>query len=96
MVDMGLRPEDAAKLSGQVGEAFVTHYVGDEPVGDHKLDLKGVKPLGKIIISFRKKLIKGLYEDLYPQDNNIVIDLKTGDVKQFEFMDSSIREFTSK
>jgi len=81
MVDMGLRPEDAAKLSGQVGEAFVTHYVGDEPIGDHKLDLKGVKPLGRIIISFRKKLIKGLYEDLYPEDNNIVIDLKTGKVR---------------
>lgn len=81
MVGMGLRPEDASKLSGQVGEAFVTHYVGDEPAGDHKLDLKGVKPLGKIIISFRKKLIKGLYEDLYPQDNNIVIDLKTGKVR---------------
>jgi 3',5'-cyclic AMP phosphodiesterase CpdA len=81
MIEMGLRPIDAAKLSGQVGEAFVTHYVGDEPVGDHKLDLKGVKPLGKIIISFRKKLIKGLYEDLPPQDNDLVIDLNTGEVK---------------
>lgn len=82
MVDMGLRPEDAAKLSGQVGDAFVTHYVGDEPTEGGELDTKGVKLLGKIIISFRKKLIKGLHEDLYPQDNEIVFSLKTGEVKE--------------
>ena len=81
MIDMGLRPEDAAKLSGQVGAAFVAHYKGDEPEGDHSLDLKGVKLLGRIIISFRKKLIKGLYEDLYPGDNNLTISMKTGDTR---------------
>ncbi len=81
MIDMGLRPEDAAKLSGQIGAAFVTHYVGDEPTGKHPLDLKGVKFKGRVIISFRKKLIKGLYEDIFPQDNNLVISLKTGEVR---------------
>ncbi len=80
MVDMGLRPEDAAKLSGQVGDAFVTHYVGDEPTEEGKLDTKGVKLLGKFIISFRKKLITGLHDDLYPQDNDIVFSLETGEV----------------
>lgn len=81
MIDMGLRPEDAAKLSGQIGAAFVTHYVGDEPTGKHPLDLKGVKFLGRVIISFRKKLIKGLYKDIYPQDNDLIINLKTGEVR---------------
>ncbi len=73
--------DSVVRVENISSEDFVAHYMGDEPQGDHKLDLNGVKPLGRIIISFRKKLIKGLYEDLYPQDNDLVISMKTGKVR---------------
>ncbi len=78
LISYHLKPLDAAKLSGQIGDAFVTHYLGDEPPRDHYLDMQGVGLLGRIMILFKKKMIVGLYNDLPPQDNNIVIDLGTG------------------
>jgi len=78
LIGMGLRPVDASKLSTQVGLAFCAHYEGDETAPDKALDLKGVNLLGRFIISFRKSLVKGLYNDLEPADNNLEINLRDG------------------
>ncbi len=78
LVDMNLRPGDAANLSGQIGDAFVAHYAGDEEAPEQPLDLSGVNLKGRIIISFRKKLVKGLYNDLPPADNELVLSLTSG------------------
>lgn len=76
LISYKLKPEDAALLSGQIGDAFVAHYQGDEPVVDKYLDLNGVGLMGRIMILFKKKLIKSLYNDLPPADNDLTIDLE--------------------
>jgi len=81
LVNMHLKPEDAAKLSRQIGLAFCAHYEGDENADDKMLDMKGVSLFGRVIISFRKRLIKGLYTDLEPGDNNVEINLEDGSWK---------------
>lgn len=78
LVDMKLRPEDAHRLAFQIGEAFSAHYAGDETPRDPPLDLEGVNLKGRFIISFRKKLVSGLYHDLPPADNKLKIHLPTG------------------
>jgi hypothetical protein len=34
--------------------------------------------MGWVVVTYRKGLLKGLWFDLEPPDNNITIDLKTG------------------
>jgi len=78
MISMWLKPEDAAKLSGQIGDAFIAHYRGDEPIVERYLDVSGVGLLGRLMILTKRRLIKELHTDLYPADNQIIIDLRTG------------------
>ncbi len=78
MIEMNLRPEDAHVLANQIGDAFLSHYQGDEVAKDPLLDLEGVNLKGRMIISFRKKLVDGLYHDLPPSDNELVIHLPSG------------------
>lgn len=75
LLEMKLRPEDASRLSSQIGEAFAAHYYGDETPREPPIDLEGVNLKGRTIISFRKKLVRGLYNDLPPADNNLSIHL---------------------
>lgn len=75
LIDYKLKPDDAALLSGQIADAFIAHYKGDEPVIKKPLDMKGVGLIGRFIILFQKSLIKGLYNDLPPADNDVVISL---------------------
>jgi hypothetical protein len=75
LITYKLKPEDATKLSGQVADAFLAHYRGDEIVPKQYLDLKGIGLRGRIIILFKRKLIVGLYNDLPPEDNDILFSL---------------------
>lgn len=76
LVSYKLQPEDAAKLSGQVADAFLAHYKGDEIVPEQYLDLSGVGLWGRMIILFKRKLIVGLYNDLPPKDNDVTFSLE--------------------
>lgn len=78
LISYKLKPEDAARLSGQIADAFVAHYQGDEVVPEKYLDVKGVGLWGKIIILVKRKLIIGLYNDLPPADNEATINLMDG------------------
>lgn len=80
MISMWLKPEDAAKLSGQIGDAFIAHYRGDEPIVERYLDLSGVGLLGRLMILTKRRLIKELHTDLYPADNEIRINLQDGSI----------------
>ena len=75
LISYKLKPEEAALLAGQIADAFLAHYKGDEQAGDQFLDLTGVGLKGRFIILFKKKLIKSLYHDLPPADNNLTINL---------------------
>jgi len=78
LIDMKLRPEDAERLAFQIGQAFSAHYAGDEIPREPPIDTKGVNLKGRFIISFRKSLVRGLYHDLPPSDNNLSINLQSG------------------
>jgi len=80
MMSMWLKQEDAQKLSGQIGDAFIAHYEGDEPTVERTLDVSGVGLLGRLMILFKRRLIKELHTDLPPADNEVVIDLSNGEV----------------
>lgn len=80
MMSMWLKQEDAQKLSGQIGDAFIAHYEGDEPTVDRYLDVSGVGLLGRLMILTKRRLIKELHTDLPPADNEVVIDLDNGTV----------------
>lgn len=75
LISYKLKPEEAAKLSGQVADAFLAHYEGDETVPEQYLDLDGVGLWGRMIILFKRKLIVGLYNDLPPEDNDVIFSL---------------------
>ena len=77
----GVEPTEAENIAQQVARAFVAHYAGDEslPAGQAALSTQGLSLLGQIVVIMRKGLIQSLWRDLVPPDNNITIDLKTGD-----------------
>ena len=76
LIGMKVDSTEAWALSGQVADAFLAHYAGDEIAPERPLDLRGISTKGKFLIGFKKNLIKSLYEDLYPADNFIEISLK--------------------
>jgi 3',5'-cyclic AMP phosphodiesterase CpdA len=71
---------EAEKLAGQVAQAFLAHYAGDEnlPSGQEAMQTSGLSIPGRLVVNFRKDLVIGLWHDLPPPDNNITIDLNTG------------------
>ncbi len=71
---------EAEKLAGQVAQAFLAHYAGDEmlPAGQEPLQSSGLSLPGWVVVNFRKDLVIGLWHDLPPSDNNVTIDLRTG------------------
>ena len=81
-----VKQAQAEKLAGQVSEAFVAHYAGDEmlPAGQEPLSAKGMGVMARLVVAFRKDLIEGLWQDLDPPDNNVVLDLRTGAWKDLQ------------
>lgn len=79
----GVDKAEAAKLADQVADAFAAHYAGDEKLaaGKEPVQQWGLSLPGWFVIQFRKDLVFGLWEDLPPADNNVTIDLKTGNWK---------------
>ncbi len=76
LIGMKVDSVEAWGLSGQVANAFLAHYAGDEISPDKPLDLKDISLKGKFLIGFKRNLIKTLYKDLYPADNFLEIPLK--------------------
>ncbi|MBM4447102.1 MAG: metallophosphoesterase [Chloroflexi bacterium] len=77
---IGVDRAEAEKLAQQVALAFVAHYTGDEnlPPGQEAIQTTGLSPRGEIVVKLRGDLVIGLWNDLEPPDNSIIIDLKTG------------------
>jgi 3',5'-cyclic AMP phosphodiesterase CpdA len=77
----GVEPAEAENLGQQVAQAFVAHYTGDEslPAGQKAISTHGLSLRGRIVVTIRKGLIQGLWRDLAPPDNNVTIDLSTGE-----------------
>ncbi|MGC9342121.1 MAG: metallophosphoesterase family protein [Bacteroidales bacterium] len=80
LIGFKLKEAEAELLSGQVANAFVAHYTGDEQSPEKPFILDGVSLKGRFLIGFRKKLVWNLWNDLPPADNEVLIDLSTGKV----------------
>ena len=79
MVGLGMKRAEAQTLSGQISDAMLAHYAGDERFGGTEmLRLKGLSLMGRIVVGTRKSLVYDLWRDLEPSDNAITIRLDTG------------------
>jgi 3',5'-cyclic AMP phosphodiesterase CpdA len=75
----GVSRKDAALLAPQVVAAFRAHGMGNEEEARQALDVKGLSPWGRFVISFKKPLLEALWEQGAPPDNQLTIDLQTGE-----------------
>jgi predicted phosphodiesterase len=76
----GVKSAAAEKIAQQVGNGFLAHYAGDEnlPSDQIALSSKGTGFMGWVVVLIRKAMITELWHDLYPPDNNVVVNLETG------------------
>jgi hypothetical protein len=75
----GIPDEEASVLGSQVTEAFAAHFRGDEHfTGSEMIRTSGLSPLAGIVVGLRKDLIRGIWSDPEPPDNDLVIDLAAG------------------
>lgn len=73
-----MSPEDIARVNSKVADALMSHLVGDETASESPATSEGMGLWGKIIFSMRKDLVDAWHKDLYPADNQVTLDLKTG------------------
>ncbi len=67
---------DANYIANTVTSAFAAHYNGDEnPANRSAFDQNKLNIWGRFVYSQEKYVIDGLWKDLPPADNNIVLDL---------------------
>jgi hypothetical protein len=79
MKGLGVPEGEAAGLAPKIAEAFLAHYAGDERfTGTEMLPLSGLGFMGGIVVGMRRDLVAGLWQDLEPPDNDLVIDLAGG------------------
>lgn len=72
------RPKSAEKVAFQIGEAFAAHCEGDEIPRYPPVDVEGLCLLERFLVCFRKRMVREMYNDLPPPDNNISINLQSG------------------
>lgn len=77
----GVPAHDQDLLTPQIALAYVTHLGGDEKRPDRCLNFTGVSPLGVLVGAVQGDLVRGWYCDLPPEDNDLVIDMATGDIE---------------
>jgi UDP-2,3-diacylglucosamine pyrophosphatase LpxH len=78
LTEYGVPVSDQELLSPQIAEAYVTHLQGDEVLPWPIIDTTGISLIGRLVLLAQGGLIEGWYTDLFPADNNIVLDMTTG------------------
>ncbi len=76
LIGMKVDSTESWALSGQVADAFLAHYKGDEITPDEPFNMDGISFKGKFLIGFKKNLVISLHSDLPPSDNILEISLK--------------------
>ena len=80
MKGLGVGDAEASTIAPQIARAFVAHYAGDEKfTGSEMLKSKGLSLMAGIVVGNRRDLVTGLWHDLPPADNDLDIDLATGE-----------------
>ncbi len=72
--------DDRDRLTSQISRAYVTHLKGDEKKPEVVVDKTGVGFMGRLVLFLKEDLLNGWYTDLPPADNEITINLNTGEV----------------
>jgi len=80
LIEYGVPEADQELLTPQIARAYVTHLKGDEQTPDQYLDFSGVSLMGMLVGLFQGDLIRGWYTDKIPADNDLVIDMVSGEV----------------
>ncbi len=74
--DFRISEEDAIYISEIFADASMAHFAGDENIDGDIIDYKRIGIWAGFIIDRRKNLLEGIWNDPFPEDNNIIIDLK--------------------
>jgi 3',5'-cyclic AMP phosphodiesterase CpdA len=74
----GVPVADQEILSPQIAQAYVTHLQGDEVVPVPIIDTTGISLIGHLVLLVQGSLIEGWYNDLFPVDNEMTLDMTTG------------------
>jgi hypothetical protein len=83
MKGLGVPAGEAERLAPQIRDAFLAHFAGDEQfTGGQMLTLSGLSLMGSLVVGNRKDLITGLWEDRAPPDNDLTVNLATGDWRE--------------
>ena len=68
--------KDAGYIAGHIGDAFDAHYAGDEnPALRPPFDKSRLGLWGKIVYGTQSYVLDGLWSDLPPADNNVLLSL---------------------
>ncbi|NTV88977.1 MAG: hypothetical protein HGA22_01215 [Clostridiales bacterium] len=68
---------DSGKIADQVALAFAAHYSGDEdPAAKPVFNTGEMSLWGRFIYSQKAYVVDGLWKDIEPADNNVVLELK--------------------
>jgi hypothetical protein len=79
MVRLGMRTAEAERLTGQIADAIMAHYAGDERfTGVQMLGIEGMSLVGRIVVGSRARGVRDLWQDTEPADNAIDLRLDTG------------------
>jgi 3',5'-cyclic AMP phosphodiesterase CpdA len=81
MTEHGVNRAEAVRLSGQIADAMLAHYAGDERFeGEEMLTTRGLSLMGRIVVATRKNLVYDLWRDPEPPDNELSFRMDTGEV----------------
>jgi len=69
---------DIERINTKAANAVMAHLVGDESAPESPATSEDMGLWGKFVFSRFKGLIDAWHKDLYPADNQVTIDLKTG------------------
>lgn len=75
LIGMKVDSTESWALSGQVADAFLAHYKGDEITPAEPFNLDGISRKGRFLIGFKKNLVKSLHMDMEPGDNNLTFPI---------------------
>ncbi len=76
LMDFKVPEEDAHKIAGQVAYAFSAHYSGDEDASAKPVfNTKEIGLWSRVVFKVKEYVVDGLWVDLEPADNNVVLDL---------------------
>ncbi len=79
MLRLGMRAAEVQALAGQIADAMVAHYAGDERLPEGSAPpLQGLSLMGRIVVGSRARGVGDLWNDTEPADNAIDIWLDSG------------------